>query len=441
MSIDSILKSHGKNLFDINNVYNPLNTDTYEISDNKLKVYRNRYHVIGVIYHIPLPVGTRYTLYYDIEYGGTATGIYNWVDSKNFSGSLNKVNYTGTVGDTGYLELEFSRMGGNNDKLGWVIYSNIQLELGSTATTYEKYWKGPNVITLSSNSKNLIKYPYYQFDVTDTGLTYSTYPTGEISLSGTPTLSWLDIQVTEEFHLTAGKQYTLSGYLGSLEDVGAISLQVIDVNEGSVAEINKINQTVTFTATDTRYLINISLNKELTLNEILYPQLEEGTSATEYEVNKDKDVEKVIYRSRNLISYPYVATTKTVNGVTFTDNGDGTITANGTATANAYFGLYNNLFSIPNGDYVLSGCPTGGSVSTYFLAATNAEGAAYTKFIQDVGSGKTFSSDNEKWAITVRIISGTTVDNLVFKPQLEFGSTATPYTPYKQEVMWVKPTN
>lgn len=433
MSIDSILKSHGKNLFDINNVYNPLNTDTYEISDNKLKVYRNRYHVIGVIYHIPLPVGTRYTLYYDIEYGGTATGIYNWVDSKNFSGSLNKVNYTGTVGDTGYLELEFSRMGGNNDKLGWVIYSNIQLELGSTATTYEKYWKGPNVITLSSNSKNLIKYPYYQFDVTDTGLTYSTYPTGEISLSGTPTLSWLDIQVTEEFHLTAGKQYTLSGYLGSLEDVGAISLQVIDVNEGSVAEINKINQTVTFTATDTRYLINISLNKELTLNEILYPQLEEGTSATEYEVNKDKDVEKVIYRSKNLIPYPYYQSSMTNQaGIAYTVNSDGTITANGTATGRSEFVLSVNKSDWMSGNYTLSGCPAGGSKDTYSIITVNG--------FSDIGSGITIPQ-SELTRISIIIIKDTTVDNLVFKPQLELGDKKTDYVPYKQEVMWVKPTN
>ena len=131
---------NSRNLFDISNVYSPLNTDTYEISDNKLKVYRNRAFVVGVVYRIPLPVGTQYTLYYDIEYGGTATGIYNYADSKIFNGSLNKVNYTGTVGDTGYLRLEFSRIGGENDKLGWVIYSNIQVELGDKKTEYVPYF-------------------------------------------------------------------------------------------------------------------------------------------------------------------------------------------------------------------------------------------------------------------------------------------------------------
>lgn len=131
---------NSRNLFNISNVYSPLNTDTYEISDNKLKVYRNRVYVPGVIYRIPLPVGTQYTLYYDIEYGGTATGIYNYADSKIFNGSFNKVNYIGIVGDTGYLKLEFSRIGGNNDKLGWVIYSNIQVELGNKKTDYVPYF-------------------------------------------------------------------------------------------------------------------------------------------------------------------------------------------------------------------------------------------------------------------------------------------------------------
>lgn len=131
---------NSKNFFNINNIYNPLNTDTYEISNNTLKVYRNRSYIVGVIYHISLPVGTQYTVHYDIEYGGTATGVYNCADDKIFQGRLNHVNYTGTIGDTGYLKLEFSRIGGDNDKLGWVTYSNIQLELGNKKTEYVPYF-------------------------------------------------------------------------------------------------------------------------------------------------------------------------------------------------------------------------------------------------------------------------------------------------------------
>lgn len=48
--------------------------------------------------------------------------------------------------------------------------------------------------------------------------------------------------------------------------------------------------------------------------------------------------------AKNLIPYPYLMTTKSANGVTFTDNGDGSITVNGTATTNLWFNLCDIYF-------------------------------------------------------------------------------------------------
>lgn len=47
----------------------------------------------------------------------------------------------------------------------------------------------------------------------------------------------------------------------------------------------------------------------------------------------------------NILPYPYYNSTKTTNGITFTVNGEGDITANGTATADAYFTLANGTIS------------------------------------------------------------------------------------------------
>lgn len=61
---------------------------------------------------------------------------------------------------------------------------------------------------------------------------------------------------------------------------------------------------------------------------------------------------------RNMLPYPYKDTTKTVSGITYTDNGDGTITANGTGEGSgAYFWIRNHLngFTLPKGIYTLSG--------------------------------------------------------------------------------------
>ena len=42
-------------------------------------------------------------------------------------------------------------------------------------------------------------------------------------------------------------------------------------------------------------------------------------------------------KNKNFVTYPYASGTNTSSGVTFTDNGDGTITVNGTATKDVYF--------------------------------------------------------------------------------------------------------
>ena len=135
---------------------------------------------------------------------------------------------------------------------------------------------------------------------------------------------------------------------------------------------------------------------------------------------------------KNLISYPYSETTKTVNGITFTDNGDGTVTANGTATANASFFMSRNFGFKNECDYFLSGCPSGGGLNTYYINWYQNHTGVEKKNYNDYGDGvkipyKHIFSENNSLAIVV--ISGTVCDNLVFQPQIETGDTATEYEP------------
>lgn len=141
---------------------------------------------------------------------------------------------------------------------------------------------------------------------------------------------------------------------------------------------------------------------------------------------------KVTRFGKNLIPYPYVSTSRKISGVTFTIQSDGSITVNGTATANVIFALESDatMFTLPVGNYFLSGCPSGGSTTSYFMVAVNGAGITYDKFLRDFGSGISVPSKGEKWKVSIRIISGYTANNLVFKPQLELGSTATAYEPY-----------
>ena len=131
---------------------------------------------------------------------------------------------------------------------------------------------------------------------------------------------------------------------------------------------------------------------------------------------------------KNLIKFPYRAITNPVNGITFTVNDDGTVIANGTATADASITLQTGTtIKANNTTFAVSGCPEGGGSSKYYLRVSMG-GIA----LQDTGSGYvgTIASNISNEYIQIMIRQGVTADNLVFKPQCEIGTTVTAYEPY-----------
>ena len=142
---------------------------------------------------------------------------------------------------------------------------------------------------------------------------------------------------------------------------------------------------------------------------------------------------EMIVSGKNLLTYPYKETTKTVNGITFTDNGDGTITANGTAVANSVYDLSN--FTYKKGiNYILSGCPNGGGNSTYKIKSSK------TGLEDDVGNAKLIRVEEDVTStLCILVYNGCTVENLVFRPQLELGTTPTAYEPYHGSTTTITP--
>lgn len=133
---------------------------------------------------------------------------------------------------------------------------------------------------------------------------------------------------------------------------------------------------------------------------------------------------------KNLIPYPYRETTKTVNGITFTDNGDGTVTVDGTATGSAIFNVaYDAAGLVRNGIYFLSGCPNK-NIKGISLQP-KVDGVWNSKYY-DYGNGKIVTVQSFITSISIQVNRNTVCDNLVFKPQLELGETATNYEPYKE---------
>lgn len=131
---------------------------------------------------------------------------------------------------------------------------------------------------------------------------------------------------------------------------------------------------------------------------------------------------------KNLL--PNNATTQTINGVTFTVNADGSITANGTASSRAVIYLDNTALTIGSGSYMLSGTPlvdSGLYIVVYVAGAGGAE-----RWINDIGRGKAIElSDGDSInSVYIQIEAGVTVNGQTFYPQIERGSTATAYELY-----------
>lgn len=136
-------------------------------------------------------------------------------------------------------------------------------------------------------------------------------------------------------------------------------------------------------------------------------------------------------KTTNLMPYPYYNPSPTVkNGITFTVNEDYSVTANGTATADANYILVinSNPILLDNSKaYTLSGCPSGGGDSTYRIYIQD---TSFSETYIDRGDGMTFTPKNTEFYVYITISNGVTINNLVFKPMLNEGSTALSYMPY-----------
>ena len=65
-----------------------------------------------------------------------------------------------------------------------------------------------------------------------------------------------------------------------------------------------------------------------------------------------------------------VTASQTINGVTFTNNGDGSYTVNGTASANTYKSVQPPMTVLANHKYLIKGAPSGSNYETYALVDT-----------------------------------------------------------------------
>lgn len=138
--------------------------------------------------------------------------------------------------------------------------------------------------------------------------------------------------------------------------------------------------------------------------------------------------------NRTMPYYGFTDGVKVNREVTFTANQDGSVTANGTATGGDAICSLLNTNNVTNygtsigvGTWRLSGCPSGGSNSTYAVQPILSGG--YGSISYDYGSGGSIvvTKSGAGVGIILRVASGYNAQNLVFCPQIELGTTATSY--------------
>lgn len=137
-----------------------------------------------------------------------------------------------------------------------------------------------------------------------------------------------------------------------------------------------------------------------------------------FEGFRSAPVSEVESEGANLLPYPYYYDSRTINGITFTVNGDGTITANGTATNTAFFLFTVDLY-LPAGTYYVDDSVDMGEDA--YVRANLFRGV--------------FTTDGSRVEVELRVAGGATLNNVTFKPMINKGPIARPYSPYSRSLL------
>ncbi len=135
---------------------------------------------------------------------------------------------------------------------------------------------------------------------------------------------------------------------------------------------------------------------------------------------------------------PNNAITTTINGITWTVEKDANgnvigVDANGTATGESNYYFYgsaqalNPLGQIANG-MILSGCPSGGGSSSYYMIA----GSLTSRYATDSGYSDTLSNVLQNGIrVICRITNGYTANHVKFRPMIRKATDSAEFKPYQ----------
>lgn len=324
-------------------------------------------------------------------------------------------------------------------------YNRTETALGALATRLENTYKkqeidsatdsleskvNENRQTLGYTTKNLLK-------VTATsgsrnGISYIVNADGSVFIPGGQTANTqTDIYLINRTNIMPG-DYILSG----CPNGGGNDTYLLYEEISAQADLGDGKEMIT----DGWVKVRIVIRANYTIPSgglTFYPMIRDASIEDD---TFEPHAETVDYRLKENDDYNLLeitAESKTINGISYTiDKEAGTVTANGTATADAYIIVATLAYEDAVGK-MYSASPNGGSASTYygFIAFF---ASSWLANYSEYGTGLTVPVNES--ATTVRfevmIRSGQTVSNLVFKPMLTKPEySGMPFKPYKTPIL------
>lgn len=342
--------------------------------------------------------------------------------------------------------------------------SNLDYEVNSRLKQFYKYSKGATEINDSDNGRlhNLKVYGRSEQAVTtgaqllgsDTVFIRNTDDVS-IPINNPYEVSWTHntnvpirgVYLDNVKPILANKQYTISFDArfsdGNSHDMRCVDTDKICVNgkNSILIKIHEKNSTVSFYTRG-----NITKGLSVTISNIM---LEEGSTAHDFEPytggipspNPDypQEIKSVVNPTvkvcgKNLFQ-PLMPTT-TVDGVTVTNNGDGTYTLNGTAIADATFRLDQSGYGKVDNLKKYKGTYTFSRSNTSYDARVMRHNTWEQVMYLGIGSQSiTKKIDIDDCFVFISTSKGTTYNNVLVDLQIELGSTPTAYEPYHEQTV------
>lgn len=410
----------------------------------------------NIVFQITLPAGT-YTA--SAPSSSQSSVFYASIGTGYLFSIVNQQTTTFTINSESVIDIRYIAASSSEPYVNYIF--DCMIELGSEATEYEPYTGAapspspdyPQEIRVV-RGRNLAYFPTATSGIISENLNYS-FDGNHVIISGTTTAqnSTTNLIVLEDpIHMAAGQLYTFS-LSGKFSNTGTYKWMFYDVNgtviTGGNTENSKTNIQVftpasdmdvyglKFRAATSNATYDIDAYFQLTIGSVPQPYVPYGYVGMEAQGKNLANSTLEAIKRASAANIVWSGNTGTVNGIKFTINDDGSVTANGRSTNTAQVTLLINTQE--TGSYFYSGCPNGGTSGKYDLypwdGSTNARPNSVSDNTQtadtDYGNGASCTFiKGHKNLIVIRIYADNTVSNLTFYPQVEAGTTRTSYQPY-----------